>query len=144
MRLLLVSLIFIIANSELAFSKPLCAVVSPYLPMFTSASESDSLLKGPVEAMRENKLNSKESVYLSPANELDLMKTVTSAYENGCRIIVGLYTSRECLLAAQALLNKDVVIISPTCSHDDINKFKGTIYSGVPSIEDYVKTEAEY
>lgn len=127
-----------------AHSQPVCAVVSPFLPMFSSKGMSDFLLLGPQKALNDYKMNTKDAIFVSAADDVDLMKTVNRAYSQGCRIIVGLYTSKECLLAATTLREQAVVLLSPTCGHDDLRKHKGIIYTGVPSIEDYAKEESKY
>ena len=128
-----------------AYSQSICVVVAPFLPMFASKGMSDELLKGPRLALMDNDIKLEGSIFLSSANELDLIKTVNSAYESGCRIMVGFYTSRECLLAAEVLKNRnDTILVSPTCGHEDLMKYRGRIYTGVPSLKNYIIEESKF
>jgi hypothetical protein len=61
-----------------------------------------------------------------------------------CSIVLGLVTSRECLIAGPSLKAKKIIGISPICGHNDINKYFPYLYSASPPISQDAKIIVNY
>lgn len=67
-------------------------------------------------------------------NELDFANQMQAMTSEACSVILGIITSRECLIAGPYLQNNKVVGISSCCGHDAITKYYPYLYAGVPPI----------
>tara|TARA_Y100000590_G_scaffold373581_1_gene437454 strand:- start:1031 stop:2098 length:1068 start_codon:yes stop_codon:yes gene_type:complete len=114
-----------------------CGVVSSFTSMFTAKNRVKVLSSGIYNAFSDSNYNIKNNIFLAENSTQNLSIKIDEAIKKGCKVFVGLYTSRECLLALKKISDKDIVIFSPTCAHQKITNFPGHIYTGVSSLEHY-------
>jgi len=138
-----VSLVAILLGVPSAQAK-VCAVVSSFAPMFAARNRTAILLEGPREGFKKENYEHRTNMYEATDSTLDLLKKLDQAIHDGCKVIVGLYTSRECLLAVRQVRDKDVIIMSPACGTDKIKEFTNHIYTGVPSLESYAGVVSDH
>lgn len=120
----------------------LCLVPNSHVKMFASSLRSDTLQKAHDLAFEEDGF--KNIKVITSTSDSDLISQLESNIKMGCKIFLGLYTSKECLLAGPIIKKYNGLIISPTCGHNDIEKWSGYIYSLVPSIEKYTEEIAVF
>ena len=127
-----------IASAENVF----CLTSSSHVKMFASAFRSDFLERSNKLALNDS--NVKNIYSFSAKNDSDLVFKIEESFKQGCQVLVGLYTSKECLLGAPIAQKYNRVILSPTCSHDDLMKWKGFVFTMVPSIDEYINETLQY
>jgi len=130
------SLITFISVVKVSASSALCLTPNSHVKMFASSFRSGILERAQNIALDKTNFKNSESIHAE--NDLDLINKITHSFESGCKILVGLYTSKECLLIGPIAKKNNAIIISPTCGHPDIEQFNGNIFTLVPSLETYM------
>jgi ABC-type branched-subunit amino acid transport system substrate-binding protein len=113
-----------------------CFNTSSFSKMFGTTLRSDYLLRPHTMAQLDEKYPTIPNFFAN--SDLDLLNEFNKSITHGCKVIVGLYTSRECLLVGPVAVQKNVLVLSPTCGHNDIEKHHPHILTGVPAIRDYI------
>lgn len=141
LKIIILSSLLFCLKSYSSQVDPICYTSSSHVKMFASAYRSDFLERPFNIAFKHRKI---KNVYGFVANSDDDLRTkAETAFNNGCKVIVGLFTSKECLITAPIAKKYGAIIISPTCGHTDIANWNGYVYSMVPSIDDYAKYISE-
>jgi ABC-type branched-subunit amino acid transport system substrate-binding protein len=109
--------------------------------MFGTPLRSEFLIRSHVMAQADEKFT--KILNFSANSDIDLLSEFNKSITMGCKVIVGLYTSRECLLVGPTAVQNDVLVVSPTCGHNDIEKFHPHVLTGVPAIRDYMRAIVE-
>ncbi len=135
------SLSFAVAMMSLSANAKVCINSSSYDKMFGSSLRSDILGRSHSMALESEKF-ADYSTFTSTA-DIELPDALRKAIDQGCTVIVGIYTSRECLLAGPILKEKKVALLSPTCGTDELRKFSPFVRTGVPSIAEYSRQVAD-
>lgn len=119
-----------------------CVISSAFRLMHSTRSRAEVLLNAHRLAEIESGMQFSKH-YVTNGRDTDFLKTLKRAIDDGCNAILGLYTSRECVLAGPILKKKDLIAISPSCSHDKIRSYYPHITTFVPSLESYSKAIVE-
>lgn len=114
----------------------LCLTPNSHVKMFASSFRSGVLERSQNLALSGSAFSKSESIKAD--DDLDLVSKITAKFQSGCKLLVGLYTSKECLLIAPIAKKYGAIIISPTCGHPDIVQNNETIFTLVPSLEKYI------
>lgn len=80
----------------------------------------------------------------SAKNEFNMVDQISKITETQCPILLGLFTSQDCLIAGEFLKKNNVIALSSSCSNDLIKKYYPHIYSMTPNQLSYSKVVAEY
>lgn len=131
-----ISLLVILAILSMKSMGLVCTMSSSYSDMFTNNNRSSLLARGIVLASQESNVKM-NNIYYGDGSDVDFIEKINLSVKNGCKVILGIYTSRECLLAGPILKKYGAIAISPTCGHNDILKYYPFLFTAVPKIEDY-------
>lgn len=82
--------------------------------------------------------------FFSADKSAELATQIQTAAHSSCSVILGLFTSRECLIAGDILKKNKIVGISPVCGHDDIGKFYPYLFTGSHAISVGAETAVNY
>lgn len=127
--LLLVSLFFI----QYCFSAGICVNTSA-----TSDLNADVSFLGPKIAFQDSHFNNYKT--FSVKNNADFAHQIQKMTPESCSVVLGLVTSRECLIAGPVLKKNKLIGISPCCGHDKINQFYPYLYVGSAPLSIEVST----
>ena len=133
-------------SSEFAKAEAkICAISNSFSQMFSGMERSRNS-RYPFELAFNHfkKPHVATYVYNSAATDLDLINKLKTAVHDGCKVILGFYISRECLLVGPILKENKVVGFSPGCAHNRINEYFPYLMTAVPSLESYLKTVSDY
>lgn len=72
--------------------------------------------------------------YFPSSGEAGFVKQIQAMVSGQCSVILGIGTSRECLIAGPLLQNNKVIGISAACAHNDISKYYPYLYTTSPSV----------
>lgn len=123
-----------------------CVVSAALQSMHSSSFKSQYLVHAHELAVKLNPTVAKGvkiAYYTADGSDVDLLSVLKKAIGDGCKVIIGLYTSRECLLAGPFLQENKVIGLSPSCGHDGVEKFKENLRTGVPPLQKYAKSIAD-
>ena len=70
----------------------------------------------------------------SANNDAEFAAWIQKNTPGACSLVLGLFTSRECLIAGPILMENKTIGISFICGHDDVAKFFPYIYTATPPI----------
>ena len=113
----------------------ICVYSSAYYKISGSALRSQTLQRSHDMAFEDESF--RQFKMLSAKDEVELVSELETAAAQGCRVIVGLHTSRECLIGGPTAKKHGMTIVSPTCAHDEVSKFSPHIFVGAGSIQDF-------
>jgi ABC-type branched-subunit amino acid transport system substrate-binding protein len=143
------SVLILTLAAPAAFARgDVCIVASALQSMHTSSFKSAYLVRAHEMAVEDEPTAPKRKAnevraYTADGTDVDLLATLKRAIDEGCKVVVGLYTSRECLLAGPFLVERGVIAISSGCGHDGIEKFKDNLLTVVPPLSRYADKIAD-
>lgn len=127
---------FLIFLSAVLISSPnmaqICISNNSNHSMFGSGPHIGALTHGYEVAFQKS--NFLKYLKFSSETDADLANQVGKMSSNSCSIILGFFTSRECLIAAPILKKNKLVGISSTCSHDRLRQFSPYFYTIIPPL----------
>lgn len=118
----------------------ICVNASSYTRMFGNTMRSDVIRRAHDMAFEAEKMTPLSTFVAN--NDTDFTMQIRKSVDLGCKVLIGLYTSRECMIAGPLLAGTDVTILSPTCGHPDIIKSYPHVFTGVPSAAHFAKALA--
>lgn len=132
-KIFLISLLFISTN---CFSN-ICVNTSSNYKMFGAELRTGILFQGQKLAFADK--NFKEYQAFSVGNTNELSNQIHQMNNNNCSILLGFFTSSDCLIAGPMLYKNKIVGISPSCSTDKITQFYPYLYTAVPPLNKFNK-----
>lgn len=108
-----------------------------------SSKDSAVLLKDSYLLAEGNIKNKFDHIFIDDGNDASFVRLVKKAISANCKVTVGAFTSKECLLAGPYLEKSGMYLISPSCGHDKIQTFYPKIHTIVPKIEMYADSIAK-
>ncbi len=90
-------------------------------------------------AFAENKFS--DYLLFSTEEDNQLLRKISAI--GSCNVILGVHTSRACLLIAPLLREKDIVTISPSCGANEINTQYPYVFCLLPNTEQFIKPIAQ-
>lgn len=100
--------------------------------MFGSTLRAGALARGHELAFQEN--NFLENEQFSSETDAELAKQIQNMSSGSCSIILGLFTSRECLIAGPIFKKNKLIGISSSCGNDNIKQFSPYLYTIIPPV----------
>lgn len=83
-------------------------------------------------------------IYFSSDNDnAEFAAQVQSMTWEGCSVVLGLFTSKDCLIAGPILKENKTIGLSPSCAVDKIKQFMPYLYSATPDLDNFSKKVAE-
>ncbi|EKD92362.1 MAG: hypothetical protein ACD_29C00044G0002 [uncultured bacterium] len=137
LKLILICSIFLIHASYAL----ICVNTSSNFKMFGSVDLSNSLDQSFLMAFQNANFKNYKIFYTK--NNADLMNQIQKMTSDQCDLILGLFTSQDCLIAGPILLNKKIVALSSSCSANNIYSYFPYIYTAVPKLSDFSKIVAQ-
>jgi hypothetical protein len=142
MKLLKVSLLASLwFFSQQSFAN-ICVNTSSNYKMFGSVLRAGALVSGHELAFQTDNFNDYQ--FFSANSDAELAKQIGQMVTGSCSILLGLFTSRDCLIAGPILKKNKTVGISSSCGHDDINQFSPYLYTIIPSLSEFIDVTAKY
>jgi ABC-type branched-subunit amino acid transport system substrate-binding protein len=120
----------------------ICVNNSSNYKMFGSVLRAGALARGHELAFKDN--NFTDHQQFSAESDADLAKQIENMSSGSCSVILGLFTSRECLIAGPVLKKNKLIGVSSSCGHDNIKKFSPYLYTLTPSVADFSDKISSY
>jgi len=136
------SLIFSVSLLSFQCIATICVNTSSNYKMFASTLRSGALARGHEQAFQDNAFLDYE--FFSAGNDQEFANQIQNMSEGKCAIVLGLFTSRECLIAGTFLIDKKLIGISSSCGHDNIGKFSPYLYTETPPVSAFSSRYAKY
>lgn len=127
----LISLMCVILFSNQGLAR-ICVNTSMNHDMFGFDIGVDGLVRDYDMAFRESHFS--DYRFFSADKNAELAAQIQVMAHSSCSVILGLFTSRECLIAGDILRKNKIVGISPICGHDDVGRFYPYIFTGTHPI----------
>ncbi|MCA0402711.1 MAG: ABC transporter substrate-binding protein [Proteobacteria bacterium] len=126
---LLLSLLLLI--NQKGFSQ-ICINNSSNYKMFGSVLRAGALARGHELAFQKSNFSKHQQ--FSSETDVELAKQIENMSSGSCSIILGFFTSRECLIAGPILKKNKLIGVSSSCGHNNIRKFSPFLYTIIPPI----------
>jgi ABC-type branched-subunit amino acid transport system substrate-binding protein len=120
----------------------ICVNTSSNYKMFGSAPRVGTLANGHELAFQKNTFSDHQE--FSSETGADFAKKIQQMSSGSCSIILGLFTSRECLISGPLLKRNKIIGISSTCGHDNISLFSPYLYTIIPAISVFSNKTSTY
>lgn len=137
----LVIFVFVFFFYQSSFSG-ICINTSVNKELFGTDVGIETLTYGYKKAFRDNHFSNYR--YFSANTNAELVTTVQHLATSTCPVVLGLMTSRECLILGPVLQKNQAIGFSPICGHDDVNKFYPYLYTATHPISRAAETVANY
>ena len=137
-RALVYSLVFLTSNLYAS----ICVNSTSNYKMFGSVLRANVLQNPFIMAFEDEKFSDYQ--IFNAENNAQLASQIQEMTTNHCDVILGLYTSRDCLVSGPILEKNHTVAISSSCSDNHISDFFPYIYTAVPKLSDYSSDVANY
>jgi len=125
-----------------SMSDKICVNSTTNYKMFGSVRWSDYLSTSFIMAFRDE--NFTNFVIKSATSEFQLSQQVSKTTKDQCPVMLGLFTSQDCLITGNKLKKNEIIALSPSCSNENIKRFFPYIYSMTPDQSSYSKAVADY
>lgn len=135
---LLFSLLFV-AQSIFA---NICVNTTSNYKMFGSVLKADVLKNPFIMAFRHEHFKNYQIFFAS--NNTLLTDQIQSMTKNNCSVILGLFTSQDCLVSGPILKKNKVIALSSSCSENHIANFLPYVYTAVPRLSEFSQAMADY
>lgn len=132
MNLLKQSLLLSIVLISQQSMAQICVNNSSNYKMFGSVLRAGALARGHELAFQKSNFSAHQQ--FSSETDADLAKQIQNMSSGSCSIILGFFTSRECLIAGPILKKNKLIGISSSCGHDNIRQFSPYLYTIIPPI----------
>jgi len=120
----------------------ICVNTSSNYKMFGSVLRAGALVRGHEIAFRDS--NFSDYQFFSAESDAELAKQIQNMTSGSCSIVLGLFTSRECLIAGPFFKNNKLIGISSSCGHNNIQQFSPYLYTAIPPISEFSNKTADY
>ncbi len=129
---------------KLLYASDICLIESSSHKMFSNDSGYEFTNYGFKKGINDTSPKLIYKTYSNSSGDVGLVQTTRKAIADGCKILFGFATSKECLLVGKIAVSNDVLIASNTCAHSSIEKFYPHIITGVPSAKTYSDLLVKY
>lgn len=103
---------------------------------------ADSFFLGPELAFKDSRFKDyRLFLAITSTKFSEQLQQMTS---DSCSVVLGLITSKECLIAGPILQKKKIIGVSPCCGHDSIGKYYPYLYAGGPPLSKEASAIVEY
>lgn len=120
----------------------ICVNNSSNYKMFASVLRSGALARGHELAFQDSGFS--EHREFSSETDADLAKQIENMSSGTCSVVLGLFTSRECLIAGPIFMKNKLIGISSSCGHNKIEEFSPYLYTIIPPISEFIAKIAVY
>ena len=103
-------------------------VISNKMPEFSAGI----MLHGHELAFADNNFSDYKN--FSVNNDIDFVNQLQQMTQKSCPIVLGFIISHECFISSPILKKNQIIGLSTTCSHDDIERFFPFLYSAHPPV----------
>lgn len=125
-----------------SISNGICVNSTANDKMFGTVQWADFLNASFIMAFEDE--NFSNYIINSAKNESQLVKQISKRTVSQCGIVLGLFTSRDCLIAGKILKKNKTIALSSSCSNEQIKKYYPYIYTMTPKQLNYSKAVANY
>lgn len=77
-------------------------------------------------------------------NDTQLIDQIQDMSKEKCSLILGLFTSQDCLVTGNILKKNKIIGLSSSCSDNHIQEFFPYLYTAAPKLSDFSKMVADY
>lgn len=127
--------------SQLCFAT-ICVNTSSNYKMFGSSLRSGALARGHELAFQEKHFADYKQ--FSADTDVELAKQLEIMASGSCSIVLGLFTSRDCLIAGPIFKRNKLIGISSSCGHNDIQNFSPYLYTIIPPLSQFTDVIINY
>lgn len=120
----------------------ICVNSTTNYQMFGSVRWSDYLSASFIMAFQDE--NFSNFIIKSATTESQLSRQVSKMTKSQCPVMLGLFTSQDCLITGNIFKKNKAIALSSSCSNESINQFYPYVYSMTPKQSDYSKAVANY
>lgn len=120
----------------------ICVNTSSNYKMFGSVLRSGALVRGHELAFQDNSFSDYQ--LFSAESDAELVKQIQNISTGSCSIVLGLFTSRECLIAGPIFKKNKLIGISSSCSSDNIKQFTPYLFTIIPPLSKFSYEIANY
>src|SRR5579872_1537574 len=113
----------------------ICVNTSSNYKMFGTVLRAGALVQGQKLAFQDNKFFNYR--FFSAGSPIELENQIQAMSSDSCSIILGLFTSRDCLIAGPLLVKNKIIGVSPSCSDDKEISFSPYLYTAVPQLNEF-------
>jgi|GEM_PF-2905510 hypothetical protein len=131
--------IFFYCNA--CFAK-ICVLSSTNYKMFGSVIRAQDFTNGIKLAFQDAKFH--DDRFFQANNYIQLASQVNKMTSGSCSLVLGLYTSRDCLIAGPILKKHKIIGVSPSCGDDSENQYLHYIYTATPPLSTPIYKIAKY
>lgn len=142
LKVICISSLYLIAQNCYSLSDNICVNSTANYKMFGSVRWADFLNTSFIMAFKDE--NFSNYVIKSAKNESQLLKQMSKMTGSQCSIILGLFTSQDCLITGNILKKNKAIALSSSCSNEQIKRFYPHIHSMTPEQLSYSKAVANY
>lgn len=120
----------------------ICVNTSSNYKMFGSVLRSGALARGHELAFQDSHFLDHRQ--FAAETDADLAKQIENMSSGSCSIILGLFTSRECLIAGPIFKKNKLIGISSSCGHNNIKEFSPFLYTIIPPVSEFSDKISKY
>jgi len=134
----ILSILFVFQN---AFGY-ICVNATSNYKMFGSVLRSEVLKNPFIMAFQGEHFKNYKIFYAD--NDTQLVDQIQNMTKGQCSVVLGLFTSQDCLVSGPILKKNKTIGLSSSCSDNHIDNFFPYIYTAVPKLSNFSKTVAKY
>ncbi len=120
----------------------ICVNTSSNYKMFGSVLRFGVLNRGHELAFQDG--NFSDHQQYSAETDAELARQIENMSSGKCSIVLGLFTSRECLIAGPIFKKNKLIGISSSCGHDNITQFSPYLYTIIPPVSKFSEMVSNY
>ena len=122
----------------------ICVNTTSNYKMFGSVLRAKVLERPFVMAFKDAGFKSYKIYYAKANNDAQLVSQIQTMTTNKCSIILGIFTSQDCLVSGPVLAHNHTIGVSSSCSDNKIQRFYPYIHTSVPHLSTFSKVVANY
>jgi len=135
------STLFLLLLSQVGLAG-ICINTSTNYKMFGSVIRAGSLLNGILFAFNDKGFHQYKVYHAN--SSFALAEGLRSMAADHCSLVLGLYTSHDCMVAGPLLKKYHLIAISPTCGASMEKQFVPYLYAAASSLKNCVKRMSQY
>lgn len=120
----------------------ICVNSTSNYKMFGSVLRTDVLENPFIMAFNQERFTNYKIYHAD--NDTQLRDQIHIMAKEECSVILGLFTSQDCLVSGDILKSNKIIGMSSSCSSNDIIKFYPYLFTAVPQLSAFSKAVAEY
>lgn len=132
------SLCFVLKNSY----GYICVNSTSNYKMFGSVLRSNVLKNPFLMAFHDEKFVDYKIFHAE--DDAELIDQIQLMAKSECSVVLGLFTSQDCLVSGSILKKNKTIGLSSSCSDNHIQKYYPYIYTAVPRLSDFSRSAADY